>query len=559
MTWILGVNAPPTGWHDSAACLINGDGEIIAFSEEERCNRHRHSLYRKPLGAARFCLAQAGIPAADIDVVALGWDSEQLYPRRFATDAEFLAYAVGLDFGDRSPEVVRVPHHQAHAASSFYASPFSEAGVLVIDGHGENESSTIWTYKDGAEPRLERTWQRTASLGYAYDAASTWLGFSFLNAGKTMGLAAYGRAARLPVESLVDIEADDFRLAVEPLAERHGSATAEQIKEQYDAVVGRWRERYTKIAGAAGPGAPEEALTEDPNAILVAYTAQRLIEETVTHLAALTRKASGVEQLCLSGGVALNCSTNGTLPGPLYVPPVPHDAGVALGAAWTVCPPRRRTGPLSPYLGTDIHGPDHVNGPAALDTSGLIRRDLDIDELTTLLLDGRVGAVAQGRAEVGPRALCRRSIIAIPNTADVNTRVNVIKNREQWRPFAGVTRPGYGARLWEQQEHLSRYMLGAAKATELGRHVAPGVVHVDGTTRPQVLHGDEAPAVGAVLDSLQRHGVPPVLLNTSFNDKGEPVVDTAADALHSFRSMDLDFLVLGDEVYRKPKQRGGAH
>ena len=195
MTWILGVNAPPTGWHDSAACLLDGDGEIIAFSEEERCNRHRHSLYRKPLSAARFCLEQAGISPADIDVVALGWDSEQLYPRRFADDAAFLAYAVGLDFGDRIPEVVRVPHHQAHAASSFYASPFSKAGVLVIDGHGENESSTIWTYEDGAEPRLERTWQRTASLGYAYDAASTWLGFSFLNAGKTMGLAAYGRAA----------------------------------------------------------------------------------------------------------------------------------------------------------------------------------------------------------------------------------------------------------------------------------------------------------------------------------------------------------------------------
>ncbi|MEU9119872.1 carbamoyltransferase C-terminal domain-containing protein [Streptomyces sp. NPDC048506] len=558
MTWILGVNAPPTGWHDSAACLINDDGEVIAFSEEERCNRHRHSLYRKPVGAARFCLEQAGITAADIDVVAVGWDSEQLYPRRFTDDAEFLAYAVGLDFGGRTPEVVRVPHHQAHAASAFYASPFTKAGVLVIDGHGENESSTIWTYEDGAEPRQERSWQRTASLGYAYDAASTWLGFSFLNAGKTMGLAAYGRAAHLDVEPLVDLAADDFRLAVAPLVESRGSATADEIKEQYDTVVGRWRERYTTIAGADGPSAPEERLTEDPDAVLVAYTAQRLIEQTVTHLAALTRKTSGVEELCLSGGVALNCSTNGTLPGPLYVPPVPHDAGVALGAAWTVRPPRRRTGALSAYLGVDVGAPDHLNGGAGWDISGLVRSELDIDEVTGLLLDGRVGAVAQGRAEVGPRALCRRSIIAVPDTADVNTRVNTIKNREQWRPFAGVTRPDYGARLWEQQEHLSRYMLGAAKATELGRSVAPGVVHVDGTTRPQVLHGDEAPAVGAVLDALQRHGAPPVLLNTSFNDKGEPIVNTAADALAAFRAMDLDFLVLGDALYRKPHRTGGT-
>ncbi|MHC5699877.1 carbamoyltransferase C-terminal domain-containing protein [Streptomyces tirandamycinicus] len=556
--WILGVNAPPTGWHDTSACLVNGDGEIVAFSEEERINRRRHSLYRKPVNAARFCLEQAGITASDIDVVAVGWDGEQLYPRRFADDADFLAHAVGLDFGARTPEVVRVPHHQAHAASSFYASPFPKAGVLVIDGHGENESSSIWTYEEGAPPRLERSWQRTSSLGYAYDAASTWLGFSFLNAGKTMGLAAYGRAAGLEAEPLVDIQGDDFRLAVAPLAENTGRATAEEIKEQYETVVGRWRERYTAIAGTDAPSLPEGRLAEDPKAVLVAYTAQRVIEEAVTHLASLTRKAAGVEALCLSGGVALNCSTNGTLPGPLYVPPVPHDAGVALGAAWTVSPPGRRTGTLSPYLGTDIHGSGPAGPGEPVDTSGLLPSPLDIDEVTELLLGGAVGAVAQGRAEVGPRALCHRSIIAVPDTAGVNTRVNTIKNREQWRPFAGVTRPAYGVRLWEQQEYLSLYMLGAARATELGRAVAPGVVHVDGTTRPQVLHGDEAPAVGAVLDTLEAKGAPPVLLNTSFNDRGEPIVNTARDAVAAFRSMELDFLVLGDELYRKADGPGGA-
>ncbi|PRH77893.1 carbamoyltransferase [Streptomyces solincola] len=550
--WILGVNAPPTGWHDTAACLVDTSGEVVAFSEEERCNRVRHSLYRKPLNAAQFCVEQAGITAADIDVVAVGWDTEQLYPSRFADDAEFLAYAVGLDFGGRLPEVVRVPHHAAHAASAFYASPFTRAGVLVIDGHGENESTTIWTFEDGAEPRRERGWPRTSSLGYAYDAASTWLGFSFLNAGKTMGLAAYGRARGTAVEPLVDLAADDFRLAVGPLPENTGRATAKDIKEQYDTTVAAWRERYTKIAGADAPAVPEGRLAEDPHAVLVAYTAQRIVEQTVTALAAATRELSGADELCLAGGVALNCSTNGTLPGPLYVPPVPHDAGVALGAAWIVNPPKHRTGrPLSPYLGTDIDGRARSRTPSSLDTSDLLRSDLDVDTVTALLLDGRVGAVAQGRAEVGPRALCRRSIIAVPSTVEVNTRVNVIKDREQWRPFAGVTRPEYGARLWEPQEHLSRYMLGAARATELGRRVAPGVVHVDGTTRPQVLLADEAPAVGAVLDALERQGEPPVLLNTSFNGKGEPIVNTRGDALAAFRAMDLDFLVLGDALFRK--------
>ncbi|MEU0784656.1 carbamoyltransferase C-terminal domain-containing protein [Streptomyces sp. NPDC006173] len=552
--WILGVNAPPAGRHDTAACLVDGTGRVVAFCEEERRNRRRHSLYRKPLGAARFCLEQAGITAADIDVVAVGWDDEQLYPDRFADDAEFLAYAVGLDFGDRFPEVVRVGHHQAHAASSFYASPFTKAGVLVVDGHGENESSSIWTYENGRPPRLHRSWQRTASLGYAYDAASTWLGFSFLNAGKTMGLAAYGRARGITPEPLVSFDGDDFRLALEPLPERAGRADSQEIKDQYDTIVARWRAHFTQLSGADGPAAPEDRLADDPRSVLVAYTAQRLVEETVTHLASQTRKSAGVEELCLSGGVALNCSTNGTLPGPLYVPPVPHDAGVALGAAWSVRPPGPRAEPLTPYLGVDVL----ADGEARDDIEDLVRTPLDTDELTGLLLAGQIGAIAQGRAEVGPRALCRRSIIAVPDSADVNTRVNAVKNREQWRPFAGVTRASYGALLWEQQEHLSRYMLGAARATDLGRQVAPGVVHVDGTTRPQVLRGDEAPAVGAVLDALTAQGAPPVLLNTSFNDKGQPVVDTAADALAAFRSMDLDFLVLGDELYRKRPPAAGV-
>ena len=552
--WVLGLNAPPAGWHDSAACLVDGDGEIIAFSEEERHNRRRHSLFRRPDSAARLCLDTAGISASDIDVVAIGWDSRQLYPD--LSDAEFLSGAVGLDFGKRSPEVVYVGHHRAHAASSFYASPFQAAGVLVVDGHGENESSSIWTFMYGRQPRLERSWGRASSLGYAYDAASTWLGFSFLDAGKTMGLAAYGRAGGVAAEPLVEVTADDFRLAVRPAAEdrdsdKNGHATAHDVKALYDRTVAAWRKRYASIVGADGPSLRAGELDGDRKAVRVAYMAQRIIEETVTGLAALSRKLSGHTELCLSGGVALNCSTNGTLPGPLYVPPVPHDAGVALGAAWIVSPPRKPGSALSPFLGTPLAAQAASGPQPSAEQGGLSCEPLDIEAVTSLLLDGCVGAVAEGRAEVGPRALCHRSIIAIPDTPQVATRVNAIKRREPWRPFAGVAREQYAARLWECQEHLSRYMLGAAKVGEMGRGVAPAVVHVDGTTRPQVLYGDEAPVVGSLLDALDREGKPPVLLNTSFNDRGMPIVDTAADALAEFQAMDLDFLILGDMLYRK--------
>lgn len=548
--WILGVNAPPAGWHDAAACLVDGSGNVVAYSEQERHNRVRHAIgdgFNKPVGAARFCLGRAGITIDDVDVIAIGWNIDQMFPGFFADERELATHATGLDFPGRLPEIVRVPHHRAHAASAFYASPFSEAGVLVVDGNGENESTSIWSFSYGREPERKRDWPRTASLGYAYDGASEWLGFHHLNAGKTMGLAAYGRALGLSVETLVDTDGGDLRPAVPPLPESRAGATIDEIGRHYGATVASWRELYAKLAGADGPCVPAHRLTEDPAAVLVAYSAQRLIEDAVTSLAATTRQLAGVEELCLAGGVALNCSANGMLPGSVFVPPVPHDAGVALGAAWTVCPPKVPGEAMSPYLGEDVR----AHGMADTEASGLIRADFDPDQVTDLLLDGQVGAFAQGRAEIGPRALCHRSVLAVPDSVEVSTRVNRIKHREHWRPFAGVTTPEYGSRLWERQEHLSRYMLGAARVTDEARRVAPGVVHVDGTTRPQVLAPGAAPVVETLLARLADRGAPPVLLNTSFNDQGEPIVNSAADALAAFRSMDLDFLVLDRTLYRK--------
>lgn len=425
--WILGVNAPPAGWHDAAACLVDGSGNVIAYSEQERHNRVRHAIgdgFNKPVGAARFCLDQAGITIDDIDVIAIGWNVDQMFPGFFADERELATHATGFDFPGRLPRIVRVPHHEAHAASAFYASPFSEAGVLVIDGNGENESTSIWSFSYGRAPELKRAWPRTASLGYAYDGASEWLGFHHLNAGKTMGLAAYGRAQGLSVETLLDIDGGDLRPAVPSLPESHGQATIDEIGRHYGATVAAWRDLYSKLAGADGPTVPVHRLPEDPAAVLVAYTAQRLIEDAVTSLASTARGLAGVEELCLAGGVALNCSANGVLPGPVFVPPVPHDAGVALGAAWTVCPPRRTGEAMSPYLGEDVRAP----GVAHPEMSGLLRTDFDADQVTDLLLDGQVGAVAQGRAEIGPRALCHRSILAVPDTADVHARVNRIKH-----------------------------------------------------------------------------------------------------------------------------------
>ncbi|MFD0076740.1 carbamoyltransferase N-terminal domain-containing protein [Streptomyces sp. NPDC127166] len=228
-------------------------------------------------------------------VVAVGWDDRRLFPGRFADDRHFLQEALGSSFdAGHVPELVRVPHHRAHAASSFYASPFTKAAVLVADGNGENESTTIRTFADGSEPVLHHSRPRTASLGYAYNAASVWLGFNHLNAGKTMGLAAYGRARGLEVDRLVKVDGGDYRLAVAPLAERPGRSTDDDLGRDYQRMLLARREVYSKVAGTDGPTAPLERLHEDPAAVLVAYTAQRIVEDVMGELSHAARQAAGV-------------------------------------------------------------------------------------------------------------------------------------------------------------------------------------------------------------------------------------------------------------------------
>jgi carbamoyltransferase len=534
--WVLGVNPE---FHDSAACLVDGEGRVVAFCEEERLNRRRHSFFRSPELATRLCLQQAGISWEEIDAVAVGWDSDWIDWRGDEDGA--LWRALGWEGPlSRVPQVIHVPHHRAHALGAFHGSGFERAGVLVVDGNGERESTTIWECRRGAEPRLLRSWPISQSLGYAYYAASHWLGFSPFDAGKTMGLAAYGRARDVEALPLVELESGDYRLLVGDPAESE-TVDLRERRLQHKRITRAWKQRFSEIAGTEAPSLQAPDLQGDPTAVKVAHAVQTMVERTVTFLAALTRELTGVEELCLAGGVALNCSTNGQLPGPLYVPPVPHDSGVALGAAWAVSPPRQGE-QLSPYLGSDV---GVAEGP--IPNGETSRRDWEPELVAQLLLEGCVGGLVEGRAEVGPRALCHRSLIALPRPIEVRHRLNAIKHREKWRPFGPVALADSATGLWEAQGALHDYMLGAAPVTDAGRAAAPAVVHVDGTTRPQRV-GRDGGKIAALLQVLEHDGHPGVLINTSFNDRGEPIVDSADDALRTFQAMDLDFLVLDEDV-----------
>lgn len=531
--WILGINGPPIGWHDAAACLVNEHGVVVAMAEEERFSRVKHSLRASPIEAANWCLAEAGITPDDLDVVAMGWDLPRLMPRfggswGFSSERAFLQERFGWEFAKGAqPELVCVPHHLAHALSTFYASGFEEAAVVVNDGNGEDESISIYEAKVGHYPVRRRVWPRSHSLGYLYEAACDAIGLNFLQAGKTMGLASFGRARGVEPRQLLRQEGIDFAPPFDLGPEA-----------DWQAAVKAWVPIFAEF-GEVPRTTPSAELINDDVAVAIAWSAQATIERMVPTLIDEARSITGMDNVCLAGGVALNCSTNGQLTGPVYVPPVPHDAGVALGAAWAISPPSEATEPMSAYLGPDV-------GALTIDPVGWRRADADADAIADRLVAGQVGAIAAGRMEVGPRALGHRSIIALPSSTEVRDRVNKLKGRELWRPLAPIGLDRANGEQWVGSSRLQQYMLGAAEVTERGLREIPATVHVDGTARSQVAEG--IGLTSEILAAVEQRGHPPVLINTSFNTRGEPVVCSADDALKAAETIGLDFVVIGEET-----------
>jgi len=535
--WTLGVN---WNWHDTAASLVDGLGVVHAFAEEERFTRRKHAWGSFPSQATAYCLRAAAIAWSDVTTVAVGWDFQHL---RRDTEALLAAIFPERPPGAPGPEVVWLRHHEAHAASTFYASGLDEAGVLVVDGSGETDSATIFTASRATGLKPLRSWDRRYSLGSLYMATTLLLGFGQLDAGKTMGLAPYGAAEGAGILPLGDILADQLPDA--------SPVRALPVDGRFDQFTQAWQGYLATAVGRCDTPSPQ--LHADPVARRLAAGAQGTVERVMRALHSETVALSGHDAVCLAGGVALNCVANGMLPEPVYIPPFPHDAGVALGAAWSVQPPVHSQGPLSPYLGLDLTIGDEIG---ALRDAGCAVAELVVDDVVAELLAGRIGALAEGRAEIGPRALGHRSILALPAPAAVQGRVNALKRREPWRPFAPVTLPSHARRLWPSQGARERYMIGTAVVSGRAREVMPAAMHVDGTTRPQSVDDSSDSTLARILHRLEAAGVDPVLLNTSFNDRGEPIVNSAADAVRSFLALGLDFLLIDGLLVRRPGQNG---
>ncbi|MCI0342331.1 MAG: hypothetical protein L0216_14495 [Planctomycetales bacterium] len=555
---ILGLSAFA---HDSAAALFR-DGEIACMAEEERWNREKHTG-AFPLGAIGSCLAEAGVAAGAVDRVAFFLRPDLVGARLDAVARDFwprsaLATArggallaaleprlrAGLAEAGIGAPVAFVEHHLAHAASAFLLSPFERAAILTADGKGEWSSTTLGR-GEGTRVSIHEEILFPHSLGYLYSVVTKWLGFHpWGGEGKVQGLAAYGEPRFVPElrRLLLPNEDGSFRLDLQFFRHHLGLPW---ISRPLARLLGPPR----------SPDAPLEQRHED-----VAASLQAVLEEALLRLATRLRAVSGEPRLCCAGGVFLNSTSNARLRDSgiyedVFVQPVSHDAGAALGAALAVHAEEggARPAPLAELtLGPALSDDEAAR---ALVGSGLevTRCEDPTEPAARLLAEGRVIGWVQGRLEVGPRALGARSILADPRRAEMKDLVNErVKKREPFRPFAPAVLAEKCAE-WFERPGPFPWMIVCVPVRRDRRAQIPAVVHQDGTARVQTVDARTQPLFHRLISRFEAATGVPVLLNTSFNLRGEPMVRGAEDAVSCMLRTDLEHLFVGGWWARKPR------
>ncbi|MGE3492491.1 MAG: carbamoyltransferase [Vicinamibacterales bacterium] len=630
MTYILGISAY---YHDSAACLV-ADGRVVAAAQEERFTRKKHDA-SFPSQAVAYCLREAGITAAQLDLV--GFYEKPLVKFSRLLETYVASAPLGLrsylmamplwlteklwmsdDIADRlegyDGPVMFGEHHESHAASAFYPSPFEQAAVVTIDGVGEWATSSIGVGK-GHDLEILHELRFPHSLGLLYSAFTYFAGFR-VNSGeyKVMGLAPYGEPKYVKAirDHVVDIKDD-------------GSLWMNQEYFTYAHGLTMTGSRMEQLLG--GPARkPESRLTQ--REMDLARSIQEITEEVMLKMTAFAHKETGMRDLCLAGGVALNCVGNGRIlrEGPfeqVWVQPAAGDAGGALGVALSLWHkhldrprtssestgswerPNRvsasaaegRSGETSPKLAPASHasegGPKYDDGmsgsylgPAyseaeiaeAIAKGGWVARKVDrsvlADEVAAVLASEKVVGLLQGRMEFGPRALGGRSIIGDPRSPKMQAQMNLkIKFRESFRPFAPAVLREHVAD-WFELDGDSPYMLMVAdvkaerrlpvppeaeqlwgiEKLNVPRSTVPAITHVDYSARIQTVRRETSPLYYDIMAAFHARTGCPVIINTSFNVRGEPIVCSPEDAYRCFMRSDMDVLVLENFLLEKADQ-----
>jgi len=572
--YTLGINAV---YHDSSAVLVR-DGEVIAAAEEERFTHVKHakravpfSTWELPFHAMDFCLREAGIGLGGIDHVAYSFRPEllsfppqdsielPLRPKRAAQGAAqgtaaspwdplFLCHIMNAkgQLLDGAPHHLRgrfeprpaedalkwhyIEHHLAHEASAFLPAPFEDCAVLTMDGRGELATTSYGLFKDGRYDRIAQV-NLPHSLGLLYEEVTEYLGFlRSCDEYKVMALASYGEPRYL----------DEFR---------------DILRWQGE---GRYQVRAPCLSERFGPARPRGAPINQRD-FDIAHSLQRALEDTVLQMVRWLHAQTGMRRLAMAGGVALNCVMNARVreQGPferVWVQPASGDAGTALGAALWVDyvergAPDKRWHMDHAYLGPS-YGDDDIE--RFLKWSKLPYRRLDnvAEEAARLLAEQRIIGWFQGRMEFGPRALGARSILASPLEAGMQARLNELKDREDFRPVAPVVMQEHAAE-WFPGADVAPFMLFVFPVAPDKEKLIPAVRHVDGTARVQTVSREQHALYYDLLAAFHRRTGVPVLVNTSFNTRGEPMVCSPRDAVESFWTSPLDALVIGPFLLEK--------
>ena len=547
---------------DSAAALVT-DNDIVAAAAEERFSREKTTgLF--PVQALRYCLQEGRIKASEVDFVAHGFSygqfqkyfaesdySKDQYAEVFSPDVQRRNLEQFFPAFDWAEKLVTVDHHLAHVASTFYPSGFPEALVLISDGMGEIHSMTVAVArKDGFEvlaqvPALH-------SLGILYGVFTLYLGFWFgVDEYKVMGLAPYGNPREFynQMSDLVRLR-EDGTYTIPILA----SNATQLEKETHRGVL---QELTNRFGPPRDPGAEYTQRHKD-----IAAALQAVVQNCQLHVLRHFRHKTGLENLCLAGGVALNCSANGLIKRSrlfkrMFIQPASGDDGAALGAALYV---HRKAMPTqeSRRMKAPLWGPEFGSEEIrrTLDARGDTQSEIVEDfpdlcrQVSERLVRGEIVGWFQGRMEYGPRALGSRSILADPRDPRMRDKINaLVKKREAFRPFAPIVTKEEASEYFEilpGEEDTYAHMLLVTQVRPAYRDQLPAITHVDGSARVQTVSRENYPRLWELLRAFERVAGLPVLLNTSFNVKGQPVVCTPDEALDTFLFAKLDLLVMGD-------------
>jgi len=587
---ILGISS---FYHDSAAALLV-DGKIVAAAQEERFTRKKHD-HRFPKHAADYCLREARITAEDLDYVTFYDKPFIKFNRLLETYLHYApkglpSFIMAMPLWLRQklwiPDVIKKElcfegdvlfpeHHESHAASAFFPSPFNQAAFLTVDGVGEWATSTYGVGK-GNRVTIMAEMDFPHSLGLLYSAFTYYTGFK-VNSGeyKVMGLAPYGepRYVQTILENLVDLKEDgSFRLNMEYF--------------NYPAGLTMTNRKFNALFGGP-PRSPESRLTQ--REMDLARSVQDVTEEIVLRMARQVKKETGQKYLCLAGGVALNCVANGKLLREglfedIWIQPAAGDAGGALGAAWVIWhqhlgkaakPKKGKSPQQGSYLGP-AYSDEQIR--EILNRKAIPYHLHDEKTLMSKVADhldkGKVIGWFQGRMEFGPRALGNRSIIGDARSAEMQKKMNLkIKYRESFRPFAPAVLADHVSE-WFEIDRESPYMLLVAdvkKAKQkkiaesekklfgidklnLTRSEIPAVTHVDYSARIQTVNKEHNPRYYRLIEEFYKKTGCPVIVNTSFNVRGEPIVESPMQAYACFMRTEMDVLVLGNHILLKNDQ-----